>query len=192
MVCVGGGTSPKAASGCGLTPRSSGAPTAGHQARSGGTRYIFASPGLASCRRRPLSSNVRQRKVRVVACSQPAWPSGLAFAHASANPECSVPLFHKVGGISALPKPRRRASASPRERGPTVTAACHHRTPPPWPARERAKVAPAVLCLHPYRRGALPNPSLKRSTNGRPPGPVWRYAVHFRQLGPGVLPSPPA
>ncbi len=45
----------------GLTPRSSGAPTAGHQARSGGTRYIFASPGLASCRRRPLSSNVRQR-----------------------------------------------------------------------------------------------------------------------------------
>ena len=43
----------------GLTTRSSGAPTAGHQARSGGTRYIFASPGLASCRCRPLSSNVR-------------------------------------------------------------------------------------------------------------------------------------
>ena len=36
------------------------------------------------------------------------------------------------------------------------------------------------------------NPSLKRSANGRPPGPVWRYAVHFRQPGPGVLPSPPA
>ena len=32
---------------------------AGHQARSGGTRYIFASPGLASYRCRPLSSNVR-------------------------------------------------------------------------------------------------------------------------------------
>ena len=44
---------------CGLTPRSKGAPTACHQARSGGTRYIFASPGLASCRWRPLSSNVR-------------------------------------------------------------------------------------------------------------------------------------
>ena len=44
---------------CCLTPHSSGAPTAGHQARSGGTRYIFASPGRASCRRRPLSSNVR-------------------------------------------------------------------------------------------------------------------------------------
>ena len=35
---------------------------------------------------------------------------------------------------------------------------------------------------------ATPNPSLKRSANGRPPGPVWRYAVHFRQPGPGVLP----
>ena len=47
---------------CGITPRSSGAPTAGHQARAGSTVYIFASPGLASYRRRPLSSNVRQRK----------------------------------------------------------------------------------------------------------------------------------
>ena len=38
----------------------------------------------------------------------------------------------------------------------------------------------------------IANPSLKRSANGRPPGPVWRYAVHFRQPGPGVLPSSPA
>jgi hypothetical protein len=44
---------------CGLTPRSSGAPAAGHQARAGGTRYIFTSPGPASCRWLPLSSNVR-------------------------------------------------------------------------------------------------------------------------------------
>ena len=39
---------------------------------------------------------------------------------------------------------------------------------------------------------AWPNPSLKRSANGKPPGPVWRYAVNFRQPGPGVLPSSPA
>ena len=32
-----------------------------HFARPGGTRYIFTSPGLASYRRRPLSSNVRRR-----------------------------------------------------------------------------------------------------------------------------------
>ena len=36
---------------------------------------------------------------------------------------------------------------------------------------------------------ALPNPSLNRSANGRPPGPGWWYAVHFHQPGPGVLPS---
>ena len=41
-------------------------------------------------------------------------------------------------------------------------------------------------------RAARPNPSLKRSANGRPPGPGRRYAVHFRQPGPGVLPSSPA
>jgi TPR repeat protein len=33
-----------------------------HQARAGGTRYIFASPGLASHRRCPVSSNVRPQK----------------------------------------------------------------------------------------------------------------------------------
>jgi hypothetical protein len=32
------------------------------------------------------------------------------------------------------------------------------------------------------------NPSLKRSTNGRPPGPGLRYGVHFLSPGPGVLP----
>ena len=52
---------------CGLTPRSSGAPTAGHQARVGGTVYIFTAPGLASYRCRPLSSNVRPHTTRPVA-----------------------------------------------------------------------------------------------------------------------------
>ena len=39
---------------------------------------------------------------------------------------------------------------------------------------------------------AWPNPSFKRSANGRPPGPGWWYAVHFHQPGPGVLPLSPA
>ena len=42
-----------------LTLRSSGAPTAGHQRPVGGTQYIFTVRALASCRRRPLNSNVR-------------------------------------------------------------------------------------------------------------------------------------
>jgi hypothetical protein len=37
-----------------------------------------------------------------------------------------------------------------------------------------------------------PNPSVKLSTNGRPPGPSHRYGVHFLWLGPGVLPLAPA
>ena len=32
------------------------------------------------------------------------------------------------------------------------------------------------------------NLTLNRTTNGRAPGPAWRYAVHFRQSGPGALP----
>ena len=39
---------------------------------------------------------------------------------------------------------------------------------------------------------ALPNPSLKRSDNGRPPGPATGYGVHFPVAGPGVLPLSPA
>ena len=55
---------------CALTLRSSGAPTAKCQARSGGTRYIFASPGLAFSCRRPLSSNVRHQNNRNVQFQQ--------------------------------------------------------------------------------------------------------------------------
>ena len=62
---------------CCLTPRSSGAPTAGHQARSGGTRYILASPGLAPCRCRPLSSNVRHRNQPICLPSRPRAINGL-------------------------------------------------------------------------------------------------------------------
>jgi hypothetical protein len=45
----------------------------------------------------------------------------------------------------------------------------------------------------PLRPGPqVPNPSLKRSANGRPPGPGWRYTVDFRKPGPGVLQLAPA
>ena len=54
-----------------------------------------------------------------------------------------------------------------------------------------------IYCTHINARTAsaapkTPNPSFKPSPNGGPPGPVWRYAVHFRQPGPGVPPSVPA
>ena len=43
----------------------------------------------------------------------------------------------------------------------------------------------------PFPHTVLPNPSLEARPNGRPPGPGRRYAVHFRQPGPGVLPLVP-
>ena len=46
----------------GLTSRSRGAPTARHQAPATGTLYIVCGRGLASYRRRPLTSNVRRHK----------------------------------------------------------------------------------------------------------------------------------
>jgi hypothetical protein len=49
------------AHGC-LTPRSTGAATAGHQGPACGTRCIFTARALASCRCRPVSSNVRRHK----------------------------------------------------------------------------------------------------------------------------------
>ena len=36
------------------------------------------------------------------------------------------------------------------------------------------------------------HPSLKRSANGRPPGPSRWYGAHFHRPGPGVLPLSPA
>ena len=46
------------AAGRGLTWRSTGAPTAGHQAPADSTVYIFAGRGLASCRWRPVTSTL--------------------------------------------------------------------------------------------------------------------------------------
>ena len=71
---------------CGLTPRSSGAPTAGHHARATGTVYIFCGPSLASCRRRQLSSNVRQRKPPVVPVQLLRVPLTKAKAKAKTHP----------------------------------------------------------------------------------------------------------
>ena len=50
---------------CGLTLRSSGAPTAGRQAQ-GAALWHYLHPGLSSCRRRPLSSNVRPQNRGIV------------------------------------------------------------------------------------------------------------------------------
>ena len=69
-----------------------------------------------------------------------------------------------------------------------------------WPARSglllvwstKVNNNGGTLRTLPFPPTVMPNPSFKPSPNGGPPGPVWRYAVHFRQPGPGVPPSVPA
>ena len=76
----------------GLTPRSKGAPTACHQGPAAGTRYIVCVRALASCRRRPLSSNVRRRtkRISVLVASKPSV-AVLALGRGSGTAiECSV------------------------------------------------------------------------------------------------------
>ena len=52
--------------------------------------------------------------------------------------------------------------------------------------------ASGTLSTLPLSARVMPNPSLKRSANGMPPGPHSRYEVHFLLCGPGVMPSAPA
>ena len=139
---------------CCLTPRSSGAPTAGHQGPAGGTLYIFASPGLASCRCRPLSSNVRPHKFSLLLLPEQT------HEHRSR-------LWAVRGGAAQNTKFQGL-----------------------WLGLSASGSKSATQHLRCVR--LLPNPSLKRSANGRPPGPGRRYVVHFRQPGPGTLPSSPA
>jgi hypothetical protein len=167
---------------------------------------------LSFCTRRPSRfSPAAARKSQQAAedHAEPEGPahtnSGTGFARAMAvavrrhrpaavahgrDEEHSAPLRHNrtwpaKPGMSSRSFPH--CSTQTTERFPSssaVVATC----PTPW--RLVPRNSPSSQPHSPAP--AWPNPSLKRSANGRPPGPVWRYAVHFRQPGPGVLPSSPA
>ena len=111
------------------------------------------------------------------------------------EPPCHIGPAHCVGSSQVQPVFRAAAGdvavaadgggglnaphtwVSSAEREATVA---RHAEPQGLLYRQRASSTPA-----------LPNPSLKGSTNGMPPGPGWRYAVHFRHPGPGVMPLAP-
>jgi hypothetical protein len=223
--------------GWGLTPRSSGAPTAGHQARSGGTLYIFTSPGLASCRRRPLSSNVRQRNnnrwcaSRVSACRRELNSHKAAKPRPNSRPKWRIEnrkhrrlsgrfrLQSKLEGIECqMTRNHFPNRANSLHRDPGVSFIQFYwaaftlfpYTADRWwrleegPGCEKlrrgaggVRGAPARTTRLPQeysphqQNPALPNPSLNRSANGRPPWPGLRYAVHFLSPGQGVLPLSP-
>ena len=85
------------------------------------------------------------------------------------------------------------AAASP----PSSTSFLSHGQPGrrlmPYGSFEREHRAVAVVHRAPglALQPTTPNPSFEARPNGKPPGPAWRYAVHFRQPGPGVLPLVP-
>jgi hypothetical protein len=99
--------------------------------------------------------------------------------------------FHSVGwaaaasnGASSLGPLQRRleyVAGQVERRGAGGALGAPMKVAGPWQAnRQRSPGA------------ALPNPSLKRSANGRPPWPGLRYTVHSLSPGQGVLPSSPA
>ena len=77
----------RAPRGPGLTPRSTGAPTAGHLGTAGGTRYIFTGRAKASCRCRPVTSNVRHRKISLVVLQQSLRLRREQYSHEAAKPQ---------------------------------------------------------------------------------------------------------
>src|SRR5437588_4034101 len=82
-----------------LTPRSSGAPTAGHQARAGGTRYIFASrawrPAVVAHLARTLGGQHRSQIVKTfVAQTADQWRKWLDEHHDSESEVWLI--FHKL------------------------------------------------------------------------------------------------
>ena len=117
---------------------------------------------------------------------------------------------HTVKPCSRAPSQSGNSAQARRDRERTGSVGFHRasRREPLWSSGRRSGGVPPLLGRQPGRGSTAaleechvqvcsaarvrPNPSLKRSANGRPPGPVWRYTVHFRQPGPGVLPSSPA
>ena len=93
---------------CSLTPRSSGAPTAGHQGPAGGTRYIFAVRALASCRRRPLSSNVRHHERGRAVVKQSQRLRRELNSHEKAGPHFNASLRVAARQRGRRPSPNQR------------------------------------------------------------------------------------
>jgi hypothetical protein len=115
------------------------------------------------------------------------------------DPACHIEPSHCVGspgfqpvrgaaaictiafGRGLLPQPLEYVAHQGRQRGAGGSCCQAIRTNGSLQARPQRTI-----------RGALSNPSLKRSANGRPPGPRYSAGVHYLQRGPGGLPSAPA
>ena len=203
--------------------------------------YSFSARALASCRCRPLSSNVRPRKIprgsssccveqpqirtmHQIETLPPLEPDACCGSSSGASatnltPRLRFSLCHsgksvalsfihwslqgQLGGNCSLGRTSSSQFVGPqlclhggflvqhvRLRG-IQELQKHGSASGRWP-KPKTESFGLRYRVHGTVRPAWPNHSLKRSANGRPPGPVWRYAVHFRQPGPGALPLSPA
>ena len=132
-------------------------------------RSILHSPVLACYRCRPLSSHVRPHQNQSV---RQVRQSSALDANSRRHRVRQGFAGAAMGGISA----------PPRRPQPQHLSACFG----------APRIQVMNLNTHSGSSPVRPNPSLKRSDNGRPPGPGRWYAVHFHRPGPGVLPSSPA
>ena len=211
---------------CCLTLRSSGAPTAGHQARAA-LWLILHRAGLASYRRRPLNSNVRpqERQVRCIFLNSLKPYSFRAYfsqlrmlsnpkliratqvsrdisvvkvktAFANTVPTLFEHLKHRSGCIQSTMRLQPVAIRR------TLAHSVKHKAR----CRLRFYIGSCSCCRRSFNSMSVsllrylnivcilnlrPNPSFKRSVNGRPPGPRGTV-VYPAPRGPGVLPSSPA
>ena len=106
---------------------------------------------------------------------KPAHCEGGAFIQWA----CQATVSKAFPGLGQLLR-LKGAACRGRQRRAGGTWCVPRNTARPWLAQHRG-----------ISVAALPNPSLKRSANGRPPGPVCGE-VHSPQPGPGFLPSSPA
>jgi hypothetical protein len=152
-----------------LTGRSTGAPTAGHQARAAGTRYIVCGPGLASSRCRPVNSALGCTLNRVggsSSCSLHlprallvcAWPYARYRAGARRAPQGRVgPLAQPFSALETA----AQSSSQPAPAFSVVGGSPfsrHHGQHRAWPPTQ-----------------VQPNRSFNRTANGRSPWPHGAY-----------------
>ena len=184
---------------CGLTGRSTGAPTAGHQARAA-PWFIMHRAGLASSRRRPVNSALDSRELQPVLSAASSYGSlaslGTAYSPVGRSRGLAVGCCVLRRPLRWLPQLQsqsvglrpRRSTCSAARHAPSRSApqgglrwSCQWGRPGrstlplqhacPAPCHQAGPAASPKPSARRLRRNRLPNPTFNRSSNGWPPCP---------------------
>ena len=162
--------------------------------------FTFAEPELACGHKRekPQAWHARAKSTGNQSAHnwQHEWPRGQLEATASGSREVVASEGSLCCSLQSVCRAYRRASVGrifwPCARRQAIASAVIIQPPKTIARIECKRLVSQAAHRQLWRRRARPNPSVKRSANGRPPGPGLRYAVHFLSPGPGVLPLSPA